>query len=347
MKLIIKYLFIILLTIIILFGTGLFYFTLNDYTPPSKEIIAINKNAKIIANHKISLLTWNIGYCGLDKNMDFFYDGGKKVRTTKQQTIANLTAIKTFLKNADSIDIMLLQEVDVNSKRSYGINDLDTFKNLFTNISIDFAKNYDVQFVPVPIKSPMGKVISGQVILSKQKVENSARYSYPVNYSWPTSLFMLDRCFVVNRYKLFNNKYLVVINTHNSAYGDGSMQKKELVFLKSFLLNEYKAGNYIIVGGDWNQNPPNYESKNTKSKAGNFTLVSVDSTLMPADWKWIYDSKTPTNRFLDQCYSPNNETTILDFFLISPNLQAISVKTIDLQFQHSDHNPVIIEVELN
>ena len=33
---------------------------------------------------EISLLTWNIGYCGLDKEMDFFYDGGTKVITPKE-----------------------------------------------------------------------------------------------------------------------------------------------------------------------------------------------------------------------------------------------------------------------
>jgi hypothetical protein len=32
----------------------------------------------------------------------------------------------------------------------------------------------------------------------------SSATAFPGNYSWPMSLFMLDRCFLVNRYTLAN-----------------------------------------------------------------------------------------------------------------------------------------------
>ena len=46
---------------------------------------------------------------------------------------------------------------------------------------------------------------------------------------------MLDRCFLVNRYPVSNGNELLMINTHNSAYDDGSLRKQQMDFLKDFL----------------------------------------------------------------------------------------------------------------
>jgi hypothetical protein len=63
--------------------------------------------------------------------------------------------------------------------------------------------------------------------------------------------------------------------------------------------------------------------------------------------KWIYDNKTPSNRSVTFPYDPSKTTTdVRDFFLLSPNIKAISVKGINLNFENSDHNPVIIKVKL-
>jgi len=70
---------------------------------------------------------------------------------------------------------------------------------------------------------------------------------------------MLDRCFLVNRYPLKNGKELLIVNTHNSAYDNGTLKKQEMAFLKQWLLDENNKGNYIVVGGDWNQCPPRFK----------------------------------------------------------------------------------------
>ncbi|NJM15622.1 MAG: hypothetical protein HC896_09855 [Bacteroidales bacterium] len=69
---------------------------------------------------------------------------------------------------------------------------------------------------------------------------------------------MLDRCFLLQRFGLSNGKQLVVINTHNSAYDDGTLRNLQMNYLKTILKNEQASGNYIIVGGDWNQCPPGF-----------------------------------------------------------------------------------------
>src|SRR3712207_7070413 len=44
------------------------------------------------------------------------------------------------------------------------------------------------------------------------------------------------------------------INTHCSAYDKGGKMKLEqMKYLSQFIDSEYKKGNYVLVGGDWNQ----------------------------------------------------------------------------------------------
>ena len=122
--------------------------------------------------------------------------------------------------------------------------------------------------------------------------------------------------------------------------------------LREFVLNEYNSGNYVIAGGDWNQYPPDFKPAFSGNKAftgqiGNFYLMGIESDYMPGEWKWIYDPATPSFRTLIAAYDPaTTPTSVCDIFLISPNVESVSVKCHDLGFANSDHNPVIMQVKL-
>ncbi|MBR4970995.1 MAG: AAA family ATPase, partial [Paludibacteraceae bacterium] len=67
---------------------------------------------------------------------------------------------------------------------------------------------------------------------------------------------MLDRCFITYEIATSNNKKLILINTHNSAFdGTGNLPKSELAFLREYMQREYNNGNYVILGGDFNLAP--------------------------------------------------------------------------------------------
>ena len=68
---------------------------------------------------------------------------------------------------------------------------------------------------------------------------------------------------------------------------------------------------------------------------------------MPPEWEWVYDSKKPSNRSVIAAYDPETTTTtVIDLFLLSPNMKLISAECINLDFENSDHNPVRIKVGL-
>jgi endonuclease/exonuclease/phosphatase family metal-dependent hydrolase len=341
----------IILFLILLLAIGfagiIIYALISDYKPEAKtEVFNSDTPDTLNDTSQISLLTWNIGYCGLDKEMDFFYDGGTKVFTPLEKSIENLDAVKQFIDNNDSIDFILIQEIDKRSKRSYNINQFDTLGRLIDNHNPFFGKNYDVFFVPVPPASPMGKVLSGIATFSRFRPSSSVRYSFPGEYGFPKQLFMLDRCFLVNRYPIENGKELLIINTHNEAFDPGEIRRTQMAYLKELLLSEYKNGNYIITGGDWNQSPPDFKPEFGINKV-NTEQMMMNSDYLPPEWKWIYDSRVPSNRSVIAAYDPSTTTTtVIDLFLISPNIESISVECINLDFENSDHNPVRIKVRL-
>lgn len=346
---ILKYTGLFLLVALLAFAGFIVYSMYTFYDPP-RELVLDQSNSPdtIPCDSVLSALSWNIGYAGLGDDMDFFYDGGKKVRGTRERTILNMDSISHFLKRQASTPFILLQELDVKSKRSYYINQEDTIIKHFARHAA-LAPNYVVDFVPIPPTSPMGKVHSGILSLSSPQPESSTRYAYPGMFDWPVRLFNLRRCMLVNNYPTDNGKKLVVVNSHLSAFDDGSLKKQEMESLRNFVLDEYAQGNYVVVGGDWNQCPPDFEltkfGENYQSES--FILSNIKSDFMPAGWKWAFDPKSPTNRYLNEVYTPGKTfRCLIDFFLVSPNIEVIENKTIDLNFRNSDHNPILMKFKL-
>jgi len=334
----------------------LLYSTLDNYKPGELEHIYSSEQPDILSDSaELSLLIWNIGYCGLDKSMDFFYDGGKQMRPSKEGVADNLNGILEKLSLYRSYDFVMLQEVDRKAKRSYHENMQDIIGEQFPEHRNFFGKNYDVTFVPIPLKEPMGKVESGLLTLSKYDPATVDRFSFPGNYSWPVDIFMLDRCFLVSRHPVAVGREqsagtveLVVINTHNSAYDDGSLRKQQMEYLNEFLLDEYRKGNYIVVGGDWNQTPYGMKPELPNHLFDTINLTFIEKDYPEPGWTWAYDTVTPTNRRVTAPYDPETTlTTVIDYYLLSPNIQAKYIKTIDAGFTFSDHNPVELAIRLN
>lgn len=333
--------------LVLLFVLFLAFFTITDYKPDATfDMHNTDHSDTLNTGDTLNTITWNIGYAGLGNKMDFFYDGGKQVRTTNENTQKNLAEISNFLSNTCKPDFMLLQEVDKKAKRTYFIDETKHLAGLFKEFFMFFAPNYKVRLVPLPATSPMGFVHSGLLSLSGPNPSKSVRLDLPGEYSWPMKIFMLDRCILLNRYPLNNGKEFVLLNIHNSAFDDGSLKKQEMDFIRDIVIGEYEKGNFIVAGGDWNQNPPGLTDNKFNKPDGyeNFLLTGIDVNFLPEQWQWCFDNEVPTNRSLRTAFNKKTSgTTILDFFLLSPNLEILSVKTCDLAFQNSDHNPVIIK----
>jgi endonuclease/exonuclease/phosphatase family metal-dependent hydrolase len=342
---VILYLVLILAGAFLLF---LLYATVDDYRPEEKISLATENRASVLPDTAdLRLLIWNLGYAGLDASMDFFYDGGDHMRPSEEGVVNNMKGMITTLSPYRDYDFILLQEVDRDSKRSYHLNQFEAISGHFKGFSAYFAMNYNVFFVPVPVTDPMGKVESGLMSLAKHPPAEVIRYQFPGNYPWPKKLFMLDRCFLLERYPVSDGNELLVINTHNSAYDNGSLRRQQMDYLRTFLLEEYHKGNYVIVGGDWNQTPYGFRPGFPSHRFDTINLTYVEKDFPAGDWTWAYDPAIPTNRRVTVPYDRENSlTTVIDCYLLSPNIALKQVTTVNTEFVFSDHQPVRILVKL-
>ncbi len=137
-------------------GGFLLYMRLNkkQHAYIIKLQVENNKERVIATGNEFKITTFNIGYAGLEKEQDFFMDGGKgSGSSSKEQTEVNLKNMLSFLQNENS-DFARLREVDIKSMRSFDVNGHDFWKKGLPNYVSSFGTNDDTQWLPVPITSP-------------------------------------------------------------------------------------------------------------------------------------------------------------------------------------------------
>ncbi len=356
MKLYVKIPLFAVITLLILAGAGLLFLTLAAYRPPdTEEAVLINAPAEtaLFGPEVLRIIDWNIGYAGLGGESDFILDGGVTSKPDSPETVEeNLQAIGDFLKHQDG-DVYFLQEVDKKSTRTDRLDQTAYLRDIFEEYHVWYARNYKAVFVPFPPSDPMGAMDSGLLTLSRFTPEETPRrHQLPGQYSWPVNTVHLKRCALITRIPSPDpDRQWCLINIHLSAYDDGTLRSEQLGFLKEWILSLYEEGHYVVVGGDWNSLFPGIELHHFAPSTTPPELLAwiqkIPQGWSPRDWQWVYDEKTPTNRTLEKPFvRGENLESIIDGFLVSPNVLVEEVQGFDLRFQNSDHNPVAVTLKI-
>ncbi|MEA3422492.1 MAG: endonuclease/exonuclease/phosphatase family protein [Bacillota bacterium] len=342
---IIKYLGYVLIVIFAFVFSLVLFVVFTDYVPDEIEIHEYVNRVDGALGDELTVTIFNMGYCGLDKGQDFFMDGGTGSRSSsEEQTLLNLENNIDAMKVVNS-DIYLFQEIDIDSTRSFRIDQMSEIVKAFSDYNYSFAHNYKVPWVPIPLNKPMGKAESGLLTLVNGEIESATRYNLPNDQTIPDKYFLLDRCMDEIILPLGNGKTLHMINLHLSAYdAAGVIKKEQMQFLRTFIKKLDFSDDYYIFGGDWNQ----LLSKD----------IVIDRDKYNPEWlgvpptefddlpvTWGYDISTNTVRDLYEAYNPGSTfETVIDGFLVSDNIEIVEIHTIDAGFENSDHNPVTMEI---
>lgn len=341
-----------LLALVVIIVLALGVFTIAEYRPADRETLVADPEAEatLETGTALTLVSWNCGYGALGDNADFFMDGGSSVYTADQDRVnGNLRGIRDALREINP-DLILLQEVDINSSRSHATDERTVLREALPGASEAFAYNFNVLFVPYPLP-PLGHVESGLYTLSRAAVRAADRLSLPCPFSWPMRLVNLKRCLLVSRFPVKGtDRELVLINLHLEAYDNGEGKEAQTRQLLSFMQEEYAKGNYVIAGGDFNQRFTNIDQSAWPVYEGMWQPGEIDAQAFGDDFTLLMDNTVPSCRSLDRPYSGAEESSfqfyLIDGFIVSGNVEAESVKTQDLGFVCSDHNPVVMRFTL-
>ncbi len=344
---------LLIICIIALAIVGLLaYVTASDYNPADVEKIKPQGTASqtIKEGGQLTVLTWNIGYAALGDNADFFMDGGEMVKSASKERVGkNLDSIAEGIQMFDP-DAVLLQEVDVDASRSYGIDEMEFFRNELKGYESSFAYNHKAPFVPYPLP-PLGKIFAGLGTFTKAGSSNVERIQLPVPFKWPASTVNLKRCLMITRIPIKgSDKELVLCNLHLEAYDSGAGKIAQAKMLTKVMEKEAEKGNYVIAGGDFNQIFSTADQEAYPLQEGTWHPGIIDVTAFKGNWDFLMDEETPSCRSLHMPYADadrdNFQYYLIDGFIISGNIGIDEFKTVDFDFENSDHNPVVLKLRL-
>ncbi|MDL2250512.1 endonuclease/exonuclease/phosphatase family metal-dependent hydrolase [Lachnospiraceae bacterium PF1-22] len=335
---------VLLLAVIGLLG----YLSVKEYRPEAREAALVSEEVSPTAvelESSLTLLSYNIGYGCLSAEEDFFMDGGSKVRPDEEGVVQkNIEGILSELKE-NPVDIYLLQEVDLDSKRSYRHDQRLELQEALGYNSY-FAYNFNCEYVPFPLPT-IGKVKSGLVTLTDKKVTEATRIALPVPFKWPVRMANLKRCLLETRLPIAgSDKELVVLNLHLEAYDSGEGKAAQTEILMKRLEEERELGNYVIAGGDFNQTTPAWLEKYPTIDEDKWTPGMFDEASIPEGFRLLMDGDKPTSRLNDTPLTKTTQKAVIDGFIVSDEVEVLELATLDYGFMHADHSPVRLTVKL-
>lgn len=354
----VKIILVILGILILVVGAYCVYVFLDYYRLPDKLTLEVNMSGtdsdfdgdfQVREGEEYLAMTYNIGFGAYTRDYSFFMDGGKSSwAKDKESVLTSVAAMGTKVSEVNP-DFILIQEVDQDGTRSYHVDELEILNQFIKGYYYDFAQNYDSPFLFFPPWQPHGANVAGMVTYARGEIVESMRRSFPISESF-SKFVDLDRCYSISRIPTQNGKYLCIYNVHLSAYGSNDeIREGQLSMLFEDMTADYEQGNYVICGGDYNHNVKKETVENAPEWAYLFPREKLpDGFEMAIDY-----AKTPEDiahescRSADQPYKEGETYTVtLDGFIISDNVSVCEYQNMDLGYEYSDHDPVLMRFEL-
>lgn len=341
-----------------------------DIRPPV-QTAGQDPTALPAATDRLSLMTWNIGYAGLGYDSDFVVDGGKRyLPPSKRAVKRNLAGIQAVLGSQDQ-DVVLVQELARPSLLTWWTHILAGVDEALPAYRRTFYADIYSKFYP-----PFLRTINGMATFNRIQSEGEEVVTLPLeaksilpgvtrqyamlvtripftgrcesSVSGPLSRKpSLDRKKGGVKNSAEISKIWSVVNIHLSAFDEGGvLRQAQLDAILAFARREYEAGHYVIIGGDWNLILRQSDFASTTKEEFLFWVHPFPRDVIPNGWALVADETIPSVRTNERPFvDGENYRAVIDGFLVSPNVDVLSVGGLDLGFQASDHNPVLMTAQ--
>ena len=203
------------------------------------------------------VMTWNIRFGA--SRISWFGDGcGERVLLTENEVTDALENLARKITEIDP-DILILQEIDVGSKRTAYINQVQWLLDHTDLNHGAYASYWQVQFIP---SEGLGRMDAGNAILSRWKLTDTERIPLPLrgDQSALTQYFYLRRNIVKVKLNLPGYDNFWVVNIHAAAFSTDETKQEHIDEFKKELDILEDAGALFLAGGDLNELPSGSDS---------------------------------------------------------------------------------------
>ncbi len=204
----------------------------------------------------LRVVTWNIKHAG--GRIRFFYEcPGDRVVMQREEVVSNLRGIAEAITELDP-DILLLQEVDVDARRTAGVDQLQWLLDHTPLSHGVYASQWRANYIP---RHGIGRMDSGNAILSHWPIREATRLALPLisTQNFLVQYFYLKRNILKARLEIPGFGSLHVLNTHLAAFSQDGTRGRQLAELEEEMRALDEEGHRFVAGGDLNLLPPGTE----------------------------------------------------------------------------------------
>lgn len=349
---ILKTVLCILLAVVIIVAGYVAYLFIDYHRIDDNQNLEIDNKISdgiMQVGNEYTITTYNVGFGAYDADFSFFMDGGTQSRADDKETV-----IKDIQGAGDTVkqlnpDIMMFQEVDIEATRSYKVDQYKLLQDMFPGYNSVKTIDYDSSYLFYPLTEPHGKSLSSLATFSRFTIDSALRRSLPIE-TGVSKFFDLDRCYSIHRIPLDNGKFLCIYNVHLSAYtSDGNTRNEQVKMLSEDMKKDYENGNYVICGGDFNNDFPGDSVTQFNENPVIYEWAKPFQTeLLPEGFSICKTTNAPSCRLADKPYVAGESYVItLDGFIVSPNVTCNKAEIIENGFAYADHQPIAMSFTLN
>lgn len=320
------------------------------YHPADRQELVVQGRGEttVLSTDSIKVLVWNVQFCGTRKH-HFFYDGGDAVKVPAEDVRVALEAIGSLLEQHRP-DLALLQEIDRNSDRTGGLDQLARLLDVHPHARWAAAPYHKAAYVPFPPRQHLGRVDMELATLSRLGMLSAARHQLALlDEPFYRRAFNLKRAVLETAIPRSSGPPFVVLNTHLSAfsYGDGTLEA-QVQQIERRLAELDEAGSPWIVGGDFNLLPPGDDPGRLGDDAGQYADQNNPlEILFSAGRRSVFSPTTLLEDVATRTYQPfgsEGPDRTLDYMFVSENVEIRGARVLKDAPDISDHLPLLVEI---
>ncbi len=224
---------------------------------PGDIYYAANMNTPPASVQSLKVMTWNIRF-GAGRILWFGDSCGDRVILSQEEVYNNLGRIAELINTAQP-DILLLQEIDINSKKSGYIDQVQWLLD-HTGLNYgSFAFTWKSPFVP---SDGLGRIYSGNAVLSRWPIKDPTRIQLPRREDQDalTNYFYIQSCILKSKIDVPALDNFYIYNVHLMAFATDDTKLRQINKLTDVLESAEGRGELFVLGGDFNLLPPNSDS---------------------------------------------------------------------------------------